>query len=543
MRGIGGTLSGNFGNAKSDYEQARNSHLRRPRTGVPLTGASADWHIRSEQHWLTLVELPRALDRDSPVIRQGLNRVCDKVAGSRFHLHSDTGDEDVNNAIEAEINDWANDSDLCDAQGHRTLQEMAWQVLRHRELDGDCFAIPLEEGCLATYEAHRFRSSTRSKFTGTHGIEVNEFGRATKYFLTRGDIGFNPTVTLSQIDGIPAYDENGIRQVFHLYNPERFTTRRGISVMAPILDVTSYHDDTTFATCIANQLQTFFAIIHEYDQSQGSRDMPSMKGGDAKKGEQSLESLPDGTTALIEKVFGPIEYFAKVRGEKIRGFSPTFPGVQFTPFMLHLLGLIACNLGIPLAVLLLDARPELTGSYSSWRGAQNEAREGYRKKQKWLIDHFYSPVYRWQLRRLIAKGGVFAKYAEKLGPNFFKHEWKPPAWLHIDPVKDTASDLVKMETGQCSIERVFADNGLDFKPETETWAKNRAFQIVTAITAVEEINKQFPKLDDKPTWRDCFPLVGGQAGANLIAMSHQADDPPPPAKTPEPTPARKPSEI
>lgn len=516
-----GTFFDNLGTARSDYEQARNSHLRRPRTGISLQGASADWHIRSAAHWLQLIELPRALDRDSPVIRQALNRVCDKVAGGHYQIHADTGDESLNDDLEAAINDWAEDKSRCDAQGKRNLREIAWQALRHIHLDGDCFALPMEEGYLATFEAHRVRSSSRSKLTGTHGIDVNRFGRPLTYYLTNEDIGFNQTITLNQINPIAAYDSEGNEQVLHLYSPERFTSRRGISVMAPILDVTSYHDDTTFATCIANQLQTFFAIIHEFSPNP-SLGMASMHGGGDKKGEQTQQQLPDGTQALIEKVFGPIELFAKP-GETIKGFHPTFPGVQFTPFMLHLLGLIACNLGIPLAVLLLDARPELTGSYSAWRGAQNEAREGYRKKQQLLIDHFYSPVYRWQLRRLIAQGGAFARAFERLGPNFFKHEWKPPAWAYIDPAKDVASDVMRGETAQSSLSRIHADNGQDFHPEHLTWVRDRSFQITAAITEAQKINEKFPELKDKPTWRDLFPLVAGQAGAQLVLQNHAAE--------------------
>lgn len=554
MFGFIGKFFDNLGTAKQDFEQARNSHLRRPRTGMPLTGASADWHIRNEAHWLTLVELPRALDRDSPVIRQALNRFCDKVAGSKFQLQANTGDEVLNDALEAEVLDWANDRSRCDAQGKRDLQEIGWQCLRHVQMDGDCFVIPREEGFLSTFEAHRFRSTTPTVLgqpvqTGSHGIALDENDRPQWYFMTRGDLGFTRTIKSNQIDPIAAYDSEGYEQVFHIHRPERFTGRRGISVMAPILDITSYHDDTTFATCIANQLQTFFAIIHEFAQGQPGQGVPSMHGGGGDvKGEQEQRALPNGTQALIEKVFGPIEIFAQ-RGETIKGFHPTIPGVQFSPFMLHLLGLIACNLGIPLAVLLLDARPELTGSYSAWRGAQSEAREGYRKQQRFLINHFYDPVYRWRLRRLIAAGEAkgytrkdgtfesFASAAKRLGAKFFAHEWKPPAWPYMDPTKDVASDVMRGETAQSSLERIHADNGQDFEPEHKTWVKNRKFQIVTAIEAATDLVQQFPDLDDKPTWRDLYPLVAGQAGAQLVLASHQADDVPP-AKPAEPPPTK-----
>lgn len=516
---------------------------------MPVAGASADWHIRNEHHWLTLVEIPRALDRDSPVIRQGINRYCNKIAGSEYQLHSDTGDPDLDDALEKEIRDWANDEDQCDAQGQRTLQAMAWQALRSTIVDGDCFVIPEEtNGFLKTYEAHRFRSPTqgvldtlrgRKSTMGSHGVALNGWERPEWYFLTREDLGYSRSVNSRNLFPIKAYDGDGNKQVFHLFRPERFTGRRGISTLAPVMDLATYHDDTTFATCIANQLQTFFAIIHEFEQDKvGGAGVPSNQHGSQIKGEQSFQDLPNGTRALVEKVFGPMEIFAS-KGEKIHGFNPTIPGLQFSGFMLHLLGIIAANLGIPLAVLLLDARPELTGSYSGWRGAQTEAREGYKTQQKWLIDHFYKPVYNWRLRRLVAKPGRFQDAEKRLGKDFYRHEWKPPQWPQIDPTKDTACDVMRGETAQSSLTRIHADNGQDFEPEHQAWVNDRKFQIVTAIAAADEINKKFPNLDDKPTWRDCFPLVAGQAGASLVLASHQADDPvPEPATKPASTPSK-----
>lgn len=523
------TIFGNLNDWKSEFEQARVSHLRREKTGIPFSGAGADWHIRSESHWLRLIELPRALDRDSPVLRQGLNRVCGKIAGKPFMLDPDTGDKSIDQDLFDEFDGWANDKAACDITGQSTLTEMAWQGLRATWLDGDQFTLPMENGSLKTFEAHRCRSAARAKLksTGTCGVQTDNHGKPIRYFFTEEDCGYQPGIKVGQLVAVEAYDERMNEQVFHLFRRERSSQGRGISVVAPVLDVNQYHDDTTFVTCLVNQLQSFFAVIHEIEGN--APPMASMHG-EPVKGDQVTTPMANGSLAMLESMLGPIEITGRP-GEKIKGFSPTMPGVQFAPFMLHLLALVACNLNIPLAVLLLDA--ERTGSYSAWRGAMNEAREGFQAWQSWLINKFYSPVYRWRLQRIIDGGGPLARAAKRLKAKFFRHQFKPPAWDQIDPHKDTASDVMQEETAQRSHRRIRAANGIDYELEHRHWVEDRDYQIEMAIQAalkkVEKYGDQLKEIGGNPCWRDWMPLSGGQAGVSLISRAidvlNQPDEP------------------
>ena len=130
---------------------------------------------------------------------------------------------------------------------------------------------------------------------------------------------------------------------------------------------------------------------------------------------------------------------AGAKGETLRGFSPNVPNAEFFPHVKLILTLIGINLGVPLVLLLKDASET---NFSGWKGAMDQARQGFMRNRRWFRQGFYEPWYRFQVKRLMAEDGVLRRRLEAQGPRMFEHAWRFPGWRSIQPVDDARSFLI-----------------------------------------------------------------------------------------------------
>jgi len=70
------TLAETFDEIRADYAAAKSSRFRRHRSGVPTSGAHADYHYRSESDYLRLMEWARDFDRNDVLVGSLLDRCC-----------------------------------------------------------------------------------------------------------------------------------------------------------------------------------------------------------------------------------------------------------------------------------------------------------------------------------------------------------------------------------------------------------------------------------------------------------------------------------
>ncbi|HUX02746.1 MAG TPA: hypothetical protein VMY35_17425, partial [Phycisphaerae bacterium] len=167
-----------------------------------------------------------------------------------------------------------------------------------------------------------------------------------------------------------------------------------------------------------------------------------------------------------------------------------------------ILTFIAINLDLPLAVFLLD--PTKT-NFSGWRGAMDQAKLRFRAMQRWLIDFFHRPVYRWKLRQWIADDPALGLIARRQGEEFFAHKWNPPGWPYIEPLKDGLADKNRFDEALISRRRWAAERGF------ESWERlageiveDNGLFIELAQKKAEKLNKEFPGLG--LTWRELISL-------------------------------------
>lgn len=485
-----------FEGMRADYTAAKSSRFRRKRTGIQASGSGADYHYRTESDFLKIMEVARDMDRNDTIVGHIVNRAVDCTIHGGLTLDPQTGNDKLNAEISERWQEWSLDADACDVQGQLTFNQMEELVFRSMLVDGDIFPIPLTTGALQLFEAHRCRSPYTSKEKIVHGVQLNELRKRVAYHFTKDDIDPSGIVAKSDVvKPVDAYDKDGNKQVFHVYNPKRVTQTRGVSALAPIFDTLGMFEDINFAELVRRQIVSCFAVFRMREQGFGG---PSS----APLGAQSTETRSDGTVKKIEGV-APGMMIEGAPGEKLQGFAPNIPGPDYFPHVRLILTLCSINLGLPLCLALLDASET---NFSGFRGALDQAKIGWKRNQRLLRTRFHTPVYQWKLRQWMAADEGFAKRMSRSTIQPFKHVWNSPSWPYIEPTKDAQADIMRLSGGLTSPRRLHAERGDDVDQLARETIADNAYRIRLARTEAQKINSEFEDDGTPVHWRELLSL-------------------------------------
>ena len=497
-----------FRDMRLDYIAAKGSRYRSRPRGVSPAGSGADYHVRLERDFLGMIELARHFDRNNMLVGQGIDRLVDNVIQGGLAFDAQTGDEILNKDLEARWREWGEDPKQCDVSTRFNFHDMERLVLRQTVVDGDVFCIPLKVGSLEIVEAHRCRTPSNTSKNVSNGVLLDNLRRPRQYWFTKDDIDTSTTLRLvSEIQTYPA-DE-----VFHIADPKRFSQTRGITTFAPIADVLGIHDDLQFAKLVQAQMVSCIAFLRIRDQM--------FSGGlIGSTGSSSLETLSDGTQRLVEAMAPGME-LRGLPGEKIEGFSPNVPNPEFFPHVMLVLTIVAVNLHMPVAVLLLD--PSET-NFSGWRGAVDQARLTFKRMQEWEAAKFHRRVYLWKLGQWIAADPALRSQQVRNDVNLCGHRWNPPTWPYIQPVEDAKGDLLRIGGLLTSPRRLHAERGHEWQEIVDETVMDNAYAIIQAKEGAIAINTQFAK-DDPIDWRELLCLPTPENVSRTLAEKKEGTTP------------------
>lgn len=498
------SLAESFDLLRADYNAAKASRFRRTRAGVSGTGRSGDYHYRTEGDFLRLMEIARDFIRNDVVVGQAVRRLVHNVVRDGFTLDPQTHNSDADEILTRRWAEWTGDPARCELAGEHNWHRIEQLALQQTIVDGDLIVLLTNTGAVELVEAHRMRTPTNAKRSSkyknslVHGVLLDENRRRREYWITKNDIDPNQTVSrISDMKRYPARDRQGNRLVLHVYRPDRVSQTRGVSALAPVVDVVSQHDECQFAQMVKQQVSSAFAILRQ------QADPHFLRTGSAptavQLGARETETLSDGTTRTLEGI-GPGMIYTGQPGETLTGFSPNVPNPEFFKHTSLLLTFISINLGLPLQVLLLD--PTKT-NFSGWRGAIDQARMGFLDLQNWLIASLHSPVYRWQVRNWATTDPVLRELDQLPGVDLLRHRFHPPSWPYIEPLKDASADLLQVRNGMLSHRRRCAKRGLNWEEVSAEIVADNALLIRKAEEAAQKLNLE---LNLNLSWRELAML-------------------------------------
>jgi lambda family phage portal protein len=523
-----------FADIRADYDATRHSRFVRRRTGVATMGSGPDYHFRTESKYYELIEQARDMDRNDALVGILADRRVDNIVQSGFTLDPKTGDKGLDNALWQWWEDVSTDPDQCDIAGELTWKEIERQACRSESVDGDIVVTGTEEGPFQLLESHLIR--TKSKVEDTFlGVTTNRVGRREQYYVAEELSEFGQFGECTPID---VRNEDGIRQVFHVYNPKRVNPTRGVTQLAPVFSISGMLEDINFAKLVQQQVVSCFAVFRK--MAAGGNRLPS---ADSAYGDATVETTQAGTRQL-EGVSPGMEVIGQP-GEELQGFSPNVPNSEYFQQVKLILQIIGVNFGLPLCLVLMDGSET---NFSGWRGAVDEARKGFVADQQNLVRRLNRPAYIWKLSQHLkeTKDAALRKAASKLGDAIFRHNWNLPTWSYIEPVADAQGDAEQLKNALTSPRRLHAARGKDWEEIAEESIADNAFAIQRAQTQAAAINAEFSK-GPQITWRDliALPMPAGttmamQDPAAIAVQEKTADAPEPNESAPKAKAKRKP---
>eukprot|EP00913_Durusdinium_trenchii_P028456 g26684.t1 len=505
---------------RSEYRAAKTSRFISKLKGVSAAGSGADWHYRHERGWLHMLELARHYCRNNHVVKQGIRRLTNNLLQGGPKLDPQTGDEGLNAELAARWKEWAEDGDSCHSEAEHDFHTLETMGFKSLICDGDFFVLPRQDGSLQFVESHRCRTPRKTTRNVIHGVMLDEqTARREQFWFTLEDIDPMRSLELVRdVERINARDDEGHRQVLQVYNPDRFSQRRGVTAVAPIAEMIGMEDDIEFANLIKAQAAASYTIFRELPDSWG---VGGGTGTPGQTGAQETETLADGTTRVLEGISPGMEITGRP-GEKFRMDSPNVPNPTFFDHTALILTFIAINLDLPVQVLLLD--PTKT-NFSGWRGAIDQARMTWREHQRNYFGKLHRPVYRWKIRQWMADDSALRNAAARSGVLIFNHHWHPPTFPYIEPLKDAMADREKVDSLLNSPRRVVAERGADLQEIHAELLEDNTRLIVGAIEAAQKIAQQFPDVEALPDWREILrPLPADPARASSMTNTNLSID-------------------
>lgn len=310
------------------------------------------------------------------------------------------------------------------------------------------------------------------------GVEVNQYRRPIAYYLWDG----HPFDFLSP-------GRRRVRtsadQVIHTFLRRRPAQTRGYCWAAPSLWAMNMLEKYMEAEVVAARVSAAKFAVIEQDGGDGyTGEDEDAQGADTNADNTLRMSGDPGTAPVLDQ------------GQKLNFIDPKHPTQAFEPFMKGALRLLASG--------MLVAYPNLANdlenvNFSSIRAGLLDERDSWRILQRWFIDHFMWPVYiAWVRMALLTDLSDL-----NLSPDqYMQIVWKARGWDWVDPQKDAAATVLKLQNGLGTYAAVLAEQGMDFeetideRAREEEYIRSKGIKLGTDIHGVADTAEDDAKDQD-----------------------------------------------
>ena len=312
-------------------------------------------------------------------------------------------------------------------------QEGALYGLRVRLIEADRVCSPdgydrLAETVVQGYQIYNI----------VQGVETDRDGMVTAYWICNR----HPHSSLALQSGtlkwtrVEAYGSDGRPNVLHVMNRERAGQKRGVPILAPVLESLKQLGRYTEAEITAAVISAMFTVFIQSATVQDGRPIGEMLPPDLLMDAQDQGSIELGNGAIV----------ALNPGETVEFADPKHPNSGYEAFQGAMVREISSALEIPPEVL----EKQFTQNFSSARGSLNEFWRTCGMMRDWFSDDFCQPVYEAWFAEAVARGRIQA-------PGFFgdpairkaytECKWNGPSRTALNPSQEVEAALKRVEAG------------------------------------------------------------------------------------------------
>ncbi|MBD5098137.1 MAG: phage portal protein [Clostridiales bacterium] len=270
------------------------------------------------------------------------------------------------------------------------------------------------------------------------GVETDADGVVIAYWICNQ----HPLSSLSNQAGalnwvrVEAYGSSGRPNVLHVMNRERPGQRRGVPILAPVLEALKQLGRYTEAEITAAVISAMFTVFIQSATVQNGKPI-----GEALPPEQLIDAQDQGTIEL-----GNGAIVALNPGETVEFAKPEHPNSGYDAFFNAMVKEISAALEIPPEVV----EKQFTQNFSSSRGSLNEFWRTCGMMRDWFSADFCKPVYEAWLAEAVARGRIHA-------PGFFSDpairkaytdcKWNGPSRTALNPSQEVEAAIKRVDAG------------------------------------------------------------------------------------------------
>ncbi|BCS94519.1 phage portal protein [Desulfoluna limicola] len=357
----------------------------------------------------------------------------------------------------------------ADAAGQLPFWAIQFLSIQSLVVNGEFLRIPVmmddpsRTFSLALQCVNPLRMYTPSDLTNDStirdGVSLGQFGKPSSYWIANPDNAYTsyslPSGSFAQVPAWVGHRPG----VFHSFIKKDDEQVRGISLLAPGMkffrDLNDYLDFELVGAIVAASFPVFIETPNADDATR------SLNGDTVAAGELTRhQDVAAGTM-----IYGN-------SGEKPHVLESNRPGNTFPEFVERILRGIGVTVGMPYEVVAKDFSKT---NYSSARAALMEAWRVFGFYQKWLVDRFCQKVWEMVLEEAWLRGMITlpsgspdwydARYA------YTRASWIPPERDDVDPLKTARANQINRESGNVTLAKIAARQGLDVDSFIEQLAR------------------------------------------------------------------------
>ena len=482
----------------SGYGDGGASYQKRSLRGFTATSRSPQEDI--DANLQTLISRSRSLYMTSPIATSIIKTTRTNVIGAGLKLKSridyeflglsEEEADEIESQIEREFALWA-DTKECDALNINNFYEMQSLFFAGQLLNGDGFCLrkyarptnTMPYGLrLQLIEADRVCTpNTMSIANGNsffplwgknedngneiyNGVEIDDNGAVVAYWVANQYpyylIGYDfKPIEWTRVSA--KGNRTGLRNIIHSFDAERAEQRRGVPMLAPVVEslkqITRYTDAELTAAVISGMFSVFVKLETPatevgIGEAVPDNDIPVQHG-------ENDYQLGVGTINMLNP------------NESIQIADPKRPNVGFDRFVSAMAKQIGAAVEIPQQLLL----KEFNASYSASRAALLEAWKMFKMRRETMAREFCQPVYEMFMTEAVARGRIKAKgFFEDpvIRKAWCEADWNGAAQGMLDPTKEVSAAKERVEQGfSTREEETIGLTGGDFKKNAKQLAR------------------------------------------------------------------------
>lgn len=365
---------------------------------------------------------------------------------------SDEEADEIQNRIQTIWELWANSTE-CDSERQSNFYQLQSLAFITQLIDGECFVLlPLKESNNDFFElkiklidSARCVTPYSSNVDAKNGVELNAAGEVVAYWFINDKLSLQPKRI--QVTG-----KNGRRNILVLMEKERIGQRRGVPLLAPVIEMLSQITKFTNAELMNAVVSSMFSVFITSDLNANPiSDLFQEKQSE----KENNYSLGSGTIMELEP------------GQDVKFAEPTRPNTQFDNFLFSMCKQLGAALEIPVEVLLSN----FNASYSASKASLEEVWKMYLMRRSWIVANFCQPIFEEWLDEAVAKGYIKLKgYFDNplIRKAYQQAEWYGETQSQLDPYKEVKAAELRIATGISTVAReARAINGSDWKDNIE----------------------------------------------------------------------------